>query len=152
VCERWCLKWLPFHHGDWLQNIWTLARVPCFQWWSNICGGDVSKICSSRINDRTEIRTDCIISGPSVHGRGWELKKVTGGKYWCHEGDLVTKWQHGVGGGKTSPQSKNCSSKISCEDGAYFFNTWYHPPIIPSNILKNVWMINLLWLVIQVEI
>jgi hypothetical protein len=24
----------------------------------------------SHINDRTEIRTDCNISGPSVHGRG----------------------------------------------------------------------------------
>ena len=32
------LKWPPFHCGDWLQIIWKLARVPCLQWWSNICG------------------------------------------------------------------------------------------------------------------
>jgi len=39
-----------------LQNVSKLARVPCLQWWSNICGRYVHMICSSHINDRTEIR------------------------------------------------------------------------------------------------
>jgi hypothetical protein len=66
----------------------------------------------------TEIRMDCIISGPSVHGRGGELQEFTGEKSWCYEDDPVTKWQHGVGGGKISLQPNSCIAKITCEDGA----------------------------------
>ena len=39
----------------------------------------------------SETGMDCVISGPSVHGRGRELKKVTGDQLWCYEDDPVTK-------------------------------------------------------------
>jgi hypothetical protein len=47
------------------------CNVACLQQCNKIYGREtVHKICSSHVNDRTEIRIDCIISGPSVHGRG----------------------------------------------------------------------------------
>jgi hypothetical protein len=43
----------------------------------------VHKICSSCIKDGVETVMDCILSGCSVRGRGWEVKIIcTGDKSW----------------------------------------------------------------------
>jgi len=62
---------------------------------------------------------DCIISGTSVHGKGWECKeKVAGDQSWCYVSNPVTKQQHGVGGEKI--HNPNIAvSKFSCGDGSY---------------------------------
>ena len=60
----------------------------------------------------TEPGMNCIISGPSVHGRGWELKKVTGDQSCCYDSELVRKQQHWVCGGKEIHHNpKSCSFK-----------------------------------------
>jgi hypothetical protein len=114
----------------------------------------VCKICSSQ-NDKTETRMDCIISGPSSHGRGCELRKVTGDQSWCYVDDTVTKRWHGVGGGKNSPQPKSCSSKnflcgwclspiqaprfrLLCNSESVCLMKHYQHPVFPVRSLPNM--------------
>jgi hypothetical protein len=48
-------------------------------------------MCSSHINDGTEIRTDCIISGLLCPWQRMRIKKVTVDKSWFYEDDSVIK-------------------------------------------------------------
>jgi len=91
-----------------------MARVPCLQWWSNICERkDVRKICSSSINDRAETRMDCVISEPVLRRR-WVLKKFADDESWRYKDDRVTKRQHGMGVEKVHQNQKSCSSQKPC--------------------------------------
>ena len=67
----------------------------------------------------TEPWMDHIISEPTVHGRGWEWQKDTGGKYWWCEDNPITKWQRGVGVEKKIHNLRVALLKITCEDVAY---------------------------------
>jgi hypothetical protein len=54
---------------------------------------------------------DCMLSGASVHCRGWELKNGICDQSWCYVDDPLTKWQQGVGGGKLFTATQNSQYK-----------------------------------------